>query len=364
MPKKLVLTIFVLLFECIPANSQQASSTLNQREEIKLSSLRSELISYRAVTGYGEFYVLTGPNQYTAVDLDGHTHVALDTSMVPGTITRDSSDLFVINLSPVPGRGVLATVNWNEIHPPGQTDQRLPDTRSGILRFDEHGQYKDLIELPDTGFSPAKVAQFSNSEGFLAMGYDEHARLHVSLLDARGQMKVLDILPWLNSEAKPASGPNRTSDIKQASDKQINQAAMDAGAMQIVSGDDDSIYLYSPQWGAKFICVHPTGTVSEIKIEGKSDTASEMFPLAMIVDHGNVYLDQAALPTNVPEKKNGLNHFVLNAYNAANGALLKTYSLDTPFAGTPVALGPTDLYFLNAAVVSGQLSFSLIRAYP
>ena len=99
-------------------------------EEIPLPSLHIERSYWRSVAGNQEFYVQTDPGKYTAVDLKGQTHTALDVSLVPATDSMNPSDLFVIDLAQDPRGGVIAPVLWNET--PNKT-------RAGILRFDEHG---------------------------------------------------------------------------------------------------------------------------------------------------------------------------------------------------------------------------------
>lgn len=80
----------------------------------------------------------------------------------------------------------------------------------------------------------------------------------------------------------------------------------------------------------------------------------------MFVAHGNIYLDEAAFPTDKQELTNGIRNFVLRIYDATDGTEKKSYRVDKGFGGSPVSLGTGIVYFLDARVLNGAVKFFLV----
>jgi hypothetical protein len=316
-------------------------------EEIPLPSLHIERSYWRSVAGNQEFYVQTDPGKYTAVDLKGQTHTALDVSLVPATDSMNPSDLFVIDLAQDPRGGVIAPVLWNET--PNKT-------RAGILRFDEHGDYNELIWL-DTELIPTHVAEFSSSGDYLVTGYDPYGQVHVALFNFQGKMVIPQVFSYGNTE--DVAGKQTAGQADRPSDQSVLKASL----IQMASGDDDAVYLFNPASGRKVIRVQPSGKWTEIDLP-KPASLEGTLPLAMFVSHSSLYLDEAILDKG--QKLEGvsvLKHFALSVYDRYDGTLNATYRMDIAFGATPVSLSPREFYFLKAKVLpGGALSFSLIRA--
>lgn len=340
--------------------AQSSVTNLQIRDESPLPGLQTGAMSYRTIPGLDEFYVQTGPNKYMAVDLSGHVHTALDTLSVPPTFSQRSTDFAVIDLSPVPGRGVVAPVMWRNLPAMGGEPDAAAGFRWGVLSFDEDGHYKELVEISThlkSHISPVRIAEFDRSGGYLLLGYDDQGKLLLYLLDSSGNVVRNDLLPtW-------AKQVDTKDSATAAQDDRLNQAAVTAANIQLVSDDTNSIYAYSPDWGGKIVKFQPGGESSQMQLGSNSKTKSHVFSLAMLVTHDSIVIDQAPVE-GAAGQANELKHFTLNVYSKTTGELLRQYSIDENYGGSPVAFSSAGAYFLRAKVAMGALSFSLINAEP
>ncbi|MGB6830059.1 MAG: hypothetical protein WBE41_18570 [Terracidiphilus sp.] len=320
-------------------------------DKTPVASLPLNLKGFRAIPGEAGFYLQTGPGAYIAVGLDGQTHSALDVAKVPASDSIKPGDLYTTDLAPDPRGGVIAPVVW---------DDASKKSRAGILRFDENGDYEALIPL-DAEFNPAHAAEFSSAGGFLVTGYDEEGKIHVALFDSRGRMLIPQVLKFGNTDATPGTPENGQTE------QPDRQPAIEAGLIQLASGDDDAVYLFNPSSGRKVIRIRPDGQSSEIVLPKPVylQDASTL-PLDMLVSHGNLYLCEAVLDKGQkPEDAMELKRFALSVYDRYTGTLNASFQIDSTFGATLVAASPREFHFLDAKVVAGQgLSFSIIRAAP
>jgi len=351
----------VSLSRCIPFPILAASICLGQigatptplriLDKTPVAFLPLNLKGFRAIPGEGEFYLQTGPGTYIAVGLDGQTHSALDVAKVPASDSIKPGDLYTTDLAPDPHGGAIAPVVWEDAS---------KKSRAGILRFDEDGDYEALIAL-DAEFNPAHVAEFSSAGGFVVTGYDEGGKIHVALFDSRGRMLVPEVLRFGNTDAspnKPKNGQSEQSDTR---------SEIEAGLIQMASGDDDAVYLFNPSSGRKVIRIRPDGHSSEIALPKPAFLEGiNTPPLDMLISHGNLYLCEAILDEGQrPKDATELKRFALSVYDRYTGALNASFQIDSTFGATPVGASPREFHFLDAKVVPGQgLSFSIIRAAP
>jgi hypothetical protein len=349
-------TFVIALLFLSTAVAQSNNSQLHIEGELPLPALQTYSMSYRTVPGLDVFYVQTEPNKYLAIDTEGHSYQALNTLAVPGTTNRSSLNLSVIDLSPVPSHGVIAPVIWQQAPPFGSASSTAPTSHIGILAFDQHGQYKELIELKEHS-NPARIAEFSDAGGYIFLGYDDSGALQLQLLDSAGTVVKTNLLPPLiKKDSKPSDATSpKLEDL-------LDQAAMAAAKIQLVSGDDGCIYAYSPDWGAKILRFQPSGQSSEIVLKSSLPTITSLFPLAMFVSHKNIFIDQSSLESGGGTQAAELNRFTLDIYNGFSGELSKSYTIEESYGASPVMLDSTGLYFLNAKVNAGHLTFSLVHA--
>ncbi len=353
LPVKLscLLTLVALAVPACFGQTGTEPTSLRILEETPIPSLQIRSKCFRAVAGDGEFYVQTGAGKYTAVDLEGQTRIALDVSMVPATDSMKPEDLFVVDLAQDPRGGVIAPVWWNE------TPKK---TRTGILRFDEHGDYNGLIWL-DAGFTPTHVAEFNFAGDFLVTGYDPHSNVYVALFNSHGKMVIPQVLPHSNVNA--AEGKQTTGQVERPSDQSIREASL----IQLASGDDDAVYLYNPSWGRKVIRIQPSGHSTEIALPNPALQEGESaLPLEMFVSHSNLYLHEAILNKGQKtDEVTELKRFAISVYDRYTGTLNASFRTESGFGATPVALSPREFYFLAAKVLpGGAWNFSILRAGP
>lgn len=363
-----LLLLFGPLLSCAIL-AQSSVTNLQVRDESPLPALQTGAMSYRTVPGLNEFYVQTGPNRYMAVDLTGHVHTALDTLSVPVTFSQRSTDLAVIDLSPVPGRGVVAPVMWRDSPAIGVSSDAAPDVRWGVLAFDADGHYKELVEISTrlkTKISPVRIAEFDRSGGYLLLGYDDQAKIVLYLLDSSGNIVRNDLLPtWAKQiETKDSAVETQTKDSAAATqESRPNQVAVTAANIQLVSDDANSIYAYSPDWNGKIVKFQHNGESSQMELGSNSQAKAHVFPLAMLVTHDSIVIDQAPVE-GIAGHANELKHFTLSVYSKTTGELLKQFAINENYGGSPVAFDSTGAYFLRPKVVMGALSFSLVNAEP
>lgn len=342
-----------LVLLAMPACFGQAGTQLTPLrvlEETPIPSLQISSMGLRAIAGDGEFYVQTGSGKYTAVDLKGETYVALDISMVPATDSMNPADLFVVDLAQTPRGGVIAPVWWNET---------LKTQRAGILRFDAHGDYNGLTWL-DAAFTPTHVAEFSSAGDFLVTGYDEHSKVHVALFNSHGTMVIPQVLP--NGSVDTGSGKQAPGQAAQPGDQSIREASL----IQLVSGDDNSVYLYNPSFARKVIRIQPSGQSTEIALPDPFLEGEGTLPLQMFISHSSLYLYEAILDKGQKtDEVTELKRFAISVYDRYNGTLNSSFRVDSASALIPVALAPKEFHFLDAKVLpGGELSFSLVRSGP
>ena len=346
---KFPVLIFIVA-SAIPACLGQTGivlAPLRVLDEIPVPSIQIGGMGWRAVPGNGEFYVQTDRGKYLAVDLRGRTHSALDVDKVTATTDFDPKDLLVADMSPAPRGGAIAPVLW-------QSKEKL--LQSGILHFSEDGGYDGLTRL-DAKFRPTHVAEFSSAGDYLVTGYDEYSRVQVSLFDRHGKMLIAHVLP----DGKADESPRKTEPGGHAE----MAAAKESGLMQVVSADDDAIYLFDPYKGRKVIRIEPSGESSEIALSKPNLKDGEAtMPVALLVTHGNLYLYEAVLSKEQTQQEAmELNRFVLSVYDRYNGTLDASYTVDDSIGGFPVALAPREFYFLKEKEApGGAWSFSLARA--
>ena len=329
----------------------EAPVTLRVLDETPVTSLPHDIRGYRTVAGEGEFYFQALAGNYLAISLKGEVRVALDLSKVPASNSIRPDGLFLVDLAPAPRGGVLAITTWTDAS---------RESQYGLLRFDEDGDYDDLIPL-DTGFTPAHVAEFSSSGGFLLSGYDDSGKTRLALLDTRGKVLVPEVL---RSSSSNASGRSGSAEAKKPG---AQTAAVKSGVMQLASGDDDAVYVFDPSWGRKAIRVRSGGQFTEMALPQPAFLKNtSTMPLQMLISHGSLYLCEAILDTG---KKPGdameLRRFTISVYDRYSGALAAFYRVDSAFGSTPVAAYPREFFFLHARNVPGQgLNFSIVRMAP
>ncbi|MGP8251878.1 MAG: hypothetical protein ACLQHF_07570 [Terracidiphilus sp.] len=348
-PSRFLAVVVLVVPACFGQTGPQLTP-LRILEETPIPTLQVSSMGLRAVAGDGEFYVQTGLGKYTAVDLEGETHVALDISKVPATDSMNPQDLFVVDLAQAPRGGVIAVVWWNET-PKAQ--------RAGVLRFDEHGDFSSLLWL-DAAFIPTHVAEFSSAGDFLVTGYDEHSKVHVALVNSRGTMVIPQVLPY--GDAEVASGNKAPGQAGQPSDQSIREASL----IQLVSGDDNAVYLYNPSFGRKVIRIQPSGQSTEIALPPPFPEGESTLPLQMYVSHSSLYLYEAILDKGQKtEEVTELKRFAISVYDRYSGTLNASFRVDSGSGLIPVALSPKEFHLLDAKVLpGGELSFSLIRSGP
>lgn len=337
---------------------QVLSAPLHVMDQTSIPSLQLHSAGFRAVMGLDGFYVQTGPTKYMAVNLDGQVHTALDTSRVEATNDMDPASLFVIDVSPSPRGGLIAPVVWTERAPADQKPPQKSKQRFGILRFDQDGDYDDLIEI-NVPFRLRHVAEFSSSGGFLVTGVGDDGTLHAAVLDNRGQIVVPQVSLW--GKARPPVGKRTADETQQA----MTKAAIEAGEMQVISGDDDAVYLYDPALGSKVARVASSGKISQIALAAAPlPNGATALPLALYISHSTLYLDEALIEGK-PATATELKHFLLCVYDNSAGALKASYKIDSSYGAVPVALSPREFYFLDAKVGYGsKVNFSIVKVSP
>jgi len=134
--------------------------------------------------------------------------------------------------------------------------------------------------------------------------------------------------------------------------------------MQMVSGDDDSVYLYNPAKIRTVSHVQATGKVTEITL-GTPKTGNTL-PLELLASHTNLYLAEAELaPGQRVEDVTELGKFLISVFDRYSGTLDRTYEIEKPFGANPLAASPKEFYFFSAKVLpTTGLGFSIVRAQP
>jgi hypothetical protein len=323
--------------------------TLRETARIPVPSLRLESAGFRTVAGDKSFYVQTDHGKYTAVDLQGNTHLAFDVAMIPPNDSVSPTDIFLADLAEVPRGGVLALVAWSP------TPEK---TRFGIECVDEDRDYAPIVWL-DVDFIPTHAAEFSIAGDFLVSGYSNDGSIHVALFDHRGNLSIAQVLK--EHDAMGGAAGKQTSEQK---NEVIDRAAREAGLMQVVSGNDDSIYVYNPSWGRRVANVRSGGKVTEIKLA--SPRSENTLPMELFASNSFLCLTEAELDpgrnSNAPTE---LTKFLISSYDRFSGALIASYQIRDSFGANPVAASPREFDFLDAKVISnGTVSFSIIRAQP
>ena len=336
---------------------------------IEETSLPSNLIQtpylrvYPGGTSGGRefFYVQAAPGKFAAAGFDGTSHTALDVGLVPSSGAMDPKDLFVVDLSGDPRGGAIAPVVWSPN--PGTT-------RAGILRFDQDGDFRDLIWLDTSAdFIPTHVAAFSSGQGFLVAGYDEHG-ISVDLFDYRGKKVRTIVLPGEGGGVEAAKSPSRQEQHRP--DASVPQPsvrlafARSASFIQMASDDDNAVYVFDSSSERKLFRIRPGGQYTEIKLARPlTEEGANTMPLGIFVSHSNIYLDEAILGTGQKKKDyvGQLKRFLISVYSQNDGTLSQSFLDDTGFGALPVSLSPREFYFLKMKDSPGETpTFSLIRA--
>lgn len=322
--------------------------SLHVREEIPVSSLPMRSRGFRTICGDGRFYIQTGAGQYSVVDLEGQAHAALDTAKVPANQSLNPRDLLITDLEPSPHGGVIATVV-------GEDSSKT--NRAAILRFDEDGDFDRSITL-DSDLHPARVAEFNSSGGFVVAGYDDRGRDYLALIDLHGKVVVPHLLA--PEVADLGSRPNPAGST-------APEAAIKAGSIKMVSGDDDAVYLFDPSRGRKITRIQPSGETTELPLgtAPSSSSGRPALPLELALSHGRIYLNEAMLdpgqrPAGVPR----LTEYLLSVFDRYSGELEAIFQSDEPFGSTLITASPAALYFLDARVEHAVIRLSIVRADP
>lgn len=225
--------------------------------------------------------------------------------------------------------------------------------KPGILVFNPDGSFNRLTFIEGTLF-PTHVAEFSSGAGYVVTGYDEQGAIYQALVASEGKILKPDVLR--DREGSPAS-----KDPTEGS----TPAPLNAALIQLVSGDDDAVYLFNAAKGRRVYRIRSDGTFTVTDLEASaSPTGEKTLILGMFISHSSLYLHEALIDES---KKNEqvmtLNRFLLTVYDRSSGALQHRYLNDAGFGGNPVAMAPREFYFLKTkALPDGALDFSLIRA--
>jgi hypothetical protein len=357
----------ILLFLSLSASTcfgqdGAAPTPLRVLEEIPVTSLQLNGNGFRVTMGKSEFYIETGAGRYVAVDLEGRSRTALDLAKIPATDFGKSSELFVVDLSPEPRGGVNALVLSTRTKEATNTSLAKEEQRFGIVCFDDHGEFDELIPL-DTGpdFNPTHVGEFSSGKEFLIAGYGEHGRVFLSIFGNRGEL----LIPHLHPTKYPALDADKQRNTDDT--KPTARGAVAAGIIQLAAGDDDAVYLFDPSRGRQALRIRPDGISEDITLPEPSyskDLSTQ--PLGFYVSHSNLYISEAILDKGqAAGDAMELKRFGLSVYDRYTGALTASFEIDKTYGATPVALSPREFHFLNAKVAARQgLSFSIIRTAP
>ncbi|MGC9223938.1 MAG: hypothetical protein ACP5E2_08430 [Terracidiphilus sp.] len=305
------------------------------------------------------FYVQTAPGKFATVGFDGTSHTALDVSLVPSSGAMNPKDLFVVDLSGDPRGGVIAPVVWNPN--PGTT-------QAGLLRFDQDGDFRDLIWLDtNADFTPTHAAAFSSGQGFLVAGYDEHGIL-VSLFDYQGKKVRTIALPGVGGVEAAKSPPKQEQHRPGTSAPQSSVRiafARSASFIEMASSEDNAVYVFNPSSGRSLFRIRPEGQYTEIKLaQPQAEKGANTMPLGLFVSHSNIYLDEAILGAGqkASDYIGQLKRFLISVYSQNDGALEQSFLDDTGFGALPVSLSPREFYFLKMKDNEGGMpTFSLIR---
>jgi len=314
--------------------------------ETPVSCIHLDSSVWRDYPARNDFYVREAFDRYIAVSLKGLCRPALDIALVPSNPSFKSSDLHIVDLADRERGGVIATAVWN----PDEHTQK-----PAVLVFNDDGTFNKLVFI-DAAFFPIHVAEFSSGRGYVVAGNCDDDRIFQALVTSEGKVLKPNVLetPVETSTAQEKSGAS-------------NQSTMQAGLIQLVSGDDDAVYLYNPSKGRKVFRIRSDGTSTAIDLATSAAPQGERaLPLRVFISYSNLYLQEALVSESKSNAEvTALNRFLLSVYDRSTGALDHAYINDGSFGGTPISMAPHEFHFLKAnSLPNGTLSFSLIRAVP
>ena len=319
-------------------------------QESPVPSLQISGGGFRIVSGNNKFYVQTGEGRFVSIDLHGTTQTAMDLSAIPPTDSLDMKYLYMVDMTPDSRGNVLALAMYD----------KSPDrARAGVARFNSDGTFDDLIWLGfDPYFHVTHIAQFSSSGEFLVNGYDDHGHTKLVLCSGEGAVVVPDVLAETPSISPDAEKKPKKDPVGDAG------AQEKAARLQLVSGEDNTIYVFDESVGQKVGRITDRGKVTWIPLAGLPSNSA--FPLEMLVTQSNLYLSLADLPSDKDSlAAHVLNKFSIFSFDRYDGTLLATYQVEKSFGAFPLVSSPRDLFFLNPSVQSsGGVSFSIMEARP
>jgi hypothetical protein len=330
----------------LQVNSDARPIQMHLDAEIHLNCIHLDSGRWRTYPGQDEFYVQEELDRYVAVSLKGECRPALNMALVQGGNSLKPSDLHIVDLADRERGGVIAVV------------VRSPDDHTqkpGILVFNPDGSFNRLTFI-EGAFFPTHVAEFSSGAVYVVTGYDEKGAIYQALVTSEGRILKPDVL-------RDREGPPTAKDPAESS----SPAPMNAALIQLVSGDDDAVYLYNAARGKRAYRIRSDGTFTVTDLEASAPPPGEKtLILGMFISHRGLYLHEALIDeSEKTEQVMTLNRFLLTVYDRYSGALQYTYLNDAAFGGNPMAMAPREFYFLKSkALPDGALDFSLVRAVP
>lgn len=297
------------------------------------------------------------------ISRDGKNSAIFPLSRIP--LDAPQTDFNVVDFTPLPDGGMAELVSLQR--------PRVSELFR-IIEFNADGTYRRTIAPRQLSFSPNRIAAFSAGDFFLSGGTRDHfgwGSMSQAIVDDSGNIvKQIDLrLATPTSDAwagpmpivKAQDSKQREQDprVAAASSPQAKlfQAATRSAAL---SGDDGYVYFTWPISENLVYRISDRGNVQTIQLHPPQMEGQSERLLSIQEDHGDLVANSGVVARTV---RNGysVSSYILQVYDAGNGAQLATYATREPIGFGLVYFQPGRFYFLKK---TGSAGFAILRSVP